>query len=143
MKPTKKIGPKHQLVNPMPRNLMLTEEVIDKARKIGKGNLSAGVRKAVSEHDDGNTLWCLHILGADDMYPAPDKPTAIAAAIFHNLIFDKRSTESGVMCKAEVKEWPYSAAGHAREAKNFVPNWFPIEELLLDATTARTSDDRP
>jgi len=51
-KPTKKIGPKHQLVNPMPRNLMLTEEVIDKARRIGNGNLSAGVRKAVMEYKE-------------------------------------------------------------------------------------------
>ena len=55
MKPTKKIGPKHQLVNPMPRNLMLTEEVIDKARRIGKGNLSAGVRKAVTEYPQDAT----------------------------------------------------------------------------------------
>jgi len=47
MKQTKKLGPKHRLEHPMPRNLMLTEEVIDKARRIGKGNLSAGVRKAV------------------------------------------------------------------------------------------------
>src|SRR5690625_5108718 len=48
-KPTHKIGPKHKLVNPMPRNLMLTEAVIDKARRIGNGNLSAGVRMAVTE----------------------------------------------------------------------------------------------
>ena len=49
MKPTKKIGPKtrHYAI---PRNVMLTEEVIDKARRIGKGNLSAGVRKAVMEY---------------------------------------------------------------------------------------------
>ena len=52
MKQTEKIGPKHQLVNPMLRNLMLTEEVIDKARRIGKGNLSAGVRKAVTEYKE-------------------------------------------------------------------------------------------
>src|SRR5690625_6700571 len=45
-KPTQKIGPKHKLVNPMPRNLMLTEAVIDKARRIGKGKLSAGGPKA-------------------------------------------------------------------------------------------------
>jgi len=55
MKPTKKIGPKHQLVNPMPRNVMLTEEVINKARRIGKGNLSAGVRKAVTEYPQDAT----------------------------------------------------------------------------------------
>ena len=54
-KPTQKIGPKHQLKNPMPRNLMLTEEVIDKARRIGKGNLSAGVRKAVEEYPQDTT----------------------------------------------------------------------------------------
>lgn len=52
MKQTQKIGPKHQLVNPMPRNLMLTEAVIDKARRIGKGNLSAGVRRAVTEYKE-------------------------------------------------------------------------------------------
>jgi len=52
-KQTQKLGPKHQLVSPMPRNLMLTEAVIDKARRIGKGNLSAGVRKAVMEYPQG------------------------------------------------------------------------------------------
>lgn len=67
MKPTQKIGPKHRLVNPMPRNLMLTAEVIDKARRIGKGNLSGGVRKAVMEYpQDATTARTSDDRGAGD-----------------------------------------------------------------------------
>jgi len=54
-KTTNKLGPKtrHYAI---PRNVMLTEEIIEKARRIGKGNLSAGVRKAVTEYPmDANT----------------------------------------------------------------------------------------
>lgn len=52
MKQTKKLGPKYRLENAMPRNVMLSAEHAEKARRIGRGNLSAGVRKAVEEYKD-------------------------------------------------------------------------------------------
>lgn len=52
MKQTEKLGPKFRLENPTPRNIMLTAALVEKAREIGKGNLSAGVRRAVEEYDD-------------------------------------------------------------------------------------------
>jgi len=52
MKQTKKLGPKHRLEHPMPRNVMLSAEHAEKTRRIGRGNLSAGVRKAVEEYKD-------------------------------------------------------------------------------------------
>ncbi len=52
MKQTKKLGPKYRLDNAMPRNVMLSAEHVEKARRIGRGNLSAGVRKAVEEYKE-------------------------------------------------------------------------------------------
>lgn len=52
MKQTKKLGPKYRLKHPMPRNVMLSAEHADKARRIGRGNLSAGVRLAVEEYKE-------------------------------------------------------------------------------------------
>ena len=46
----KKRGPKPKLVDALPRNIMLTTELVEKARRIGGGNMSAGVRKALEEH---------------------------------------------------------------------------------------------
>lgn len=46
----KKRGPKPKLVDATPRNVMLTTELVEKARRIGGGNMSAGVRKALEEY---------------------------------------------------------------------------------------------
>ena len=53
----KKRGPKPRLVDAIPRNIMLTAELAEKARQIGGGNMSAGVRKALEEYktSDGHS----------------------------------------------------------------------------------------
>lgn len=55
MNERKPAGPKPKLKNARAVNLMLTDETIEKARAIGRGNVSAGVRKAVEEYKDADT----------------------------------------------------------------------------------------
>lgn len=80
-------------------------------------------RKRRGEPVSEETLWCLHILGPDDVYPAPSRAYAEVAADVHNARFRKISKESGVMCEAIVAPWPHDAESHARGLANFVSNW--------------------
>lgn len=55
MKERKPAGPKPTIKNRRIINLSLGEDVVEKARSIGRGNVSAGVRKAVEEYKDADT----------------------------------------------------------------------------------------
>ena len=68
-------------------------------------------------------LWCLHILGPDDVHPAPSKRHAEIAAEGFNKIFGNVADESEVMCKAVVAPWPHSPASHAESVQEFIANW--------------------
>lgn len=53
-KPRKPAGPKPKLVNARTINLGLTVELIEKARAIGKGNISDGVRRCIESFQSGS-----------------------------------------------------------------------------------------
>lgn len=50
-KPRKPAGPKTRIQNRRTINISLAEEQIMKARKIGLGNTSAGIRAAIDEYE--------------------------------------------------------------------------------------------
>lgn len=50
-KPRKPAGPKTKIPNRRTINISLAAEHIEKARKIGLGNTSAGIRKALDEYE--------------------------------------------------------------------------------------------
>lgn len=50
-KPRIPAGPKTRILNRRTINISLSAEQIEKARKIGRGNTSAGVRKALDEYE--------------------------------------------------------------------------------------------
>lgn len=50
-KPRKPAGPKTRIKNRRTINISLAAEQIEKARKIGLGNTSAGVRRAIDEYE--------------------------------------------------------------------------------------------
>ena len=70
---------------------------------------------AVDDH-----LWCLHIIGPDDVHPAPSKEQAERAATWVNARF---SEVKDVLIKAEVIEWPHSPESHARGVAEFSKLW--------------------
>lgn len=50
-KPRKPAGPKTCIHNRRTTNISLAAEQTEKARKVGRGNISAGVRKALDEYE--------------------------------------------------------------------------------------------
>lgn len=73
----------------------------------------------------GDKLWCLHIIGPDDVHPAPSKEEAERAAMWVNAKF---SDVKDVLIKAEVIEWPHSPESHSRSVSDFSKLWaIPFE----------------
>ena len=68
-------------------------------------------------------LWCLHILGPDDVHPAPSKRHAEIAAEGFNKAFGELSAENEVMCKAVAAPWPHDPASHAESVQEFIKDW--------------------
>lgn len=61
-------------------------------------------------------LWCMHVIGPDDVHAAPDKETAQNWADWLNAEAAKSAAmigEDDPMVKATVAPWPYSAESHA------------------------------
>jgi hypothetical protein len=65
-------------------------------------------------------LWCMHVQGPDDLYPAPSKEVAEIGAQVFNRLYGEKSESSGILMKAVVAPWPYSPESHAEEAAEFV-----------------------
>ena len=67
------------------------------------------------------TLWCVHVLGADDVTAAPTHDAAVVHA--HELnkaVFGRGSTPDEVLCFAYAAPWPHSAAAHADDLKKWL-----------------------
>jgi len=80
-------------------------------------------------------LWCLHVLGMDDVHPAPSKAHAEKAAAWHNEQFKDQAERLGISIEAKVVPWPHSAESHAAGAAEFIPQWL-IPQWQLDALEA-------
>lgn len=76
------------------------------------------------------TLWCLHILGPDDVHPAPSKEHAeVAAERFNQFILGRKDQhQHDPVCSAVVAPWPHSAASHAESVGKFMVEWLLPKE---------------
>ncbi|EKT4092724.1 TPA: hypothetical protein UOA80_001093 [Stenotrophomonas maltophilia] len=83
-------------------------------------------------------LWCLHVLGMDDVHPAPSKAHAEKAAAWHNEQFKDQAARLGISIEAKVVPWPHSAESHAAGVAEFIPQWL-IPQWQLDALKADAS----
>ena len=88
----------------------------------------------------GEPLWCLHVLGMDDVHPAPSKAHAEKAAAWHNEQFKDQAARLGISIEAKVVPWPHSAESHAAGVAEFIPQWL-IPQWQLDALEAKA--DQP
>lgn len=57
--------------------------------------------------------WCVHVLGPDDMVPAPSHDAAVARANEINKATFGRRGPDDVLCFAYAAPWPYSDDEHA------------------------------
>jgi len=83
-------------------------------------------------------LWCLHVLGMDDVHPAPPKAHAEKAAAWHNEQFKEQAARIGITVEAVVAPWPHSAESHAAGVADFIPEWL-IPQWQLDALESKAA----
>lgn len=63
-------------------------------------------------------LWCVHVLGPDDVHAAPSKVEAERAAA-HLSAYWKSSRPDDDLVSFEVIPWPHSAESHAESVRFF------------------------
>ena len=66
---------------------------------------------------DKKELWCVHVIGPDDVIAYPDKASAEQEAAALNEMFAIEAAKhhgdaNWPACRAEVILWPYSAGAH-------------------------------
>lgn len=91
-----------------------------------------------------STLWCLHVMGVDELYPAPSRAHAEKAADAHNAMFKERAARSGINLDAVVVPWPLGAESHAAGVADFIQQWLlPRWQVeAYEANAAATSPER-
>ena len=67
------------------------------------------------------TLWCVHVLGPDDVLAAPShEAAAVHAHGINKAVFGRIGTPDDVLCFAYAAPWPHSRESHAESVKNWL-----------------------
>jgi len=67
------------------------------------------------------TLWCVHILGPDDVLAAPSHDAAaVHAHELNKAVHSRVSEPNDVLCFAYAAPWPYSREHHAEAVKDWL-----------------------
>lgn len=94
--------------------------------------MTAPVSQLLSEAAD-TRLWCLHVLGMDDVYPAPDRATAQLWATQHTVFWHFRHQQPhqfDPVISWVVAEWPHDPVSHAAGLdQSIADNTFPVDPL--------------
>lgn len=66
-------------------------------------------------------LWCVHVLGPDDVMAAPSHNSAAITAHEMNKAFHGRvTTAADVLCFAYAAPWPHTPEDHAQAVKQWL-----------------------
>lgn len=75
-------------------------------------------------------LWCVHILGPDDVYAAPCHSAAVIHARELNKTIHRKSRDlETILCFAYAAPWSYSKDAHAEEVKKWISPAPPLQRL--------------
>lgn len=67
------------------------------------------------------TLWCVHVLGPDDVMAAPSHDAAVTHAHEVNkAVFGRITKADDVLCFAYAAPWPHSKEAHAADLTNWL-----------------------
>lgn len=72
--------------------------------------------KERAEANANLTLWCVHVLGPDDLHAMPTHEAAVMSAREMNYaLYSKAATrtDDDVLCFAYAAPWPHSKEAHA------------------------------
>lgn len=114
------------------------DAIIDTAQYAFAAGRKAQRRDDSARQPVGVPLWCLHVLGMDDVHPAPSKAHAEKAAAWHNEQFKDQAARLGISIEAKVVPWPHSAESHAAGVAEFIPQWL-IPQWQLDTLEANAA----
>lgn len=67
-------------------------------------------------------LWCVHVLGIDDVHAAPNHNAAVVhARELNKAIFSRVSSNlNDVFCFSYAAPWPHSKESHAESLKDWL-----------------------
>lgn len=69
-----------------------------------------------AEENADLTLWCVHVLGPDDVMAAPSHDAAVVRAReLNKTIFSRISEPNDILCFAYAAPWPHSQDAHAED----------------------------
>lgn len=67
------------------------------------------------EANANRVLWCVHVIGPDEVYAEPSHAAAVAAADKLNRAVWSRAGAPDVTCFAYPDVWPWSKEAHAED----------------------------
>ena len=85
-------------------------------------------------------LFCIHILGPDDLIAAPSELQATDAADEFNRVFGPQATDKDVMLEAREGTWPYGAESHAHSLAKDWPQYADLAKAGRRRRLAGGSD---
>ncbi|WP_273280970.1 hypothetical protein [Pseudooceanicola atlanticus] len=64
------------------------------------------------------TLWCVHVLGPDDVHAVPSHENAVTLARdINHAVHGVAEAPKDILCFAYASPWPHSAESHAEDLK--------------------------
>lgn len=67
------------------------------------------------------TLWCVHILGPDDLMAAPSHDAAVVhARELNKALHGKPNAPDDILCFAYAAPWPHSKESHGASLVNWL-----------------------
>lgn len=70
------------------------------------------------EANANRVLWCVHVIGPDDVYAAPSHAAAVEqAGKLNQALWSRPNVPDDVTCFAFADTWPWSAEQHAEDMK--------------------------
>lgn len=60
-------------------------------------------------------LWCVHVIGPDNVFAMASEEAAQLAATELNAAFAETVRVTNIDCRAVAEPWPYSADSHAAD----------------------------
>lgn len=78
--------------------------------------------KEILEAQRAKILWCVHVLGPDELHAMPNYEVAEQhAAKLIEAIYNERTAALDVLCLPIVAPWPHSAKTHAKALESYDP----------------------
>lgn len=97
--------------------------------------------KTLGEKIEANAdlmLWCVHILGPDDVLAAPSHDAAaVHARELNKASHGRANSPNDILCFAYAAPWPHGADMHAEEVKKWLDH---TEALILVSSLNHITD---